>query len=126
MSGPGSPVSPCSSRGPATWRRPRRTSGGSEPRYCPNSAERAGVPRKACRPGTNCTSRVRSGKRTVECSAVAQFRRLVQQLTADRGEAVQRLVDRGVEREHGHPVAVLEGQPNTEVPLQRTAYRVTR
>ena len=37
-----------------------------------------------------------------------------------------RVVHRGVQREHRDPVAVLEGQPHTEVPLQRAAYRVTR
>ncbi len=59
-------------------------------------------------------------------SAVPELRGLVQQLTAHRGEAGQRLVHRAVQREHRHPVAVLEGQAYTEVPLQRAAYRVTR
>ena len=57
-------------------------------------------------------------------SAVAERRRLVEQLSADRGEARQPVVDRRVQREYRDPVAVLEGEPHTEVPLQRAAYRV--
>src|SRR6185503_15592289 len=59
-------------------------------------------------------------------SAVPEFRGLVEHLAADRGEAVELLVDSRVQREHGHPMAVLEGEPHTEVPLQRAAYGVTR
>lgn len=125
-SGPASPASRCSSRAPGTWRRPRRTYGGSAPRFSPNSPDVPGRSRDACRPATDCTSRVAERQAIDGASAVAQFRRLVEQLAAHRGEAGQLLVDRGVKREHGHPVAVLEGQPHTEVPLQRAAYRVTR
>jgi hypothetical protein len=62
----------------------------------------------------------------IAASAVPELRRLVQQLAAHRGEAGQGVVHRAVQREHRHPVAVLEGQAHPEVPLQRTAYRVTR
>ena len=82
------------------------------------------------RPGTaaaataaRCSTR-RAPERPAQQSRSS--RRLVQQLPADRGEAGVALVDRGVEREHRDPVAVLEGEAHPEVPLQRTADRVTR
>src|SRR3954454_1427003 len=124
-SGPASTVSPCWWRARETWRPPRRTYGGSVPR-CSRTSGEGTCAARSLPPRTECTSRVRSGKQAAWSSAVPELRGLVEQLTADRGEACQRLVDRGVQREHRHPVAVLEGQPHTEVPLQRAAYRVTR